>query len=133
MVGIISSTNFFALANTVVVSPEGGQSKSSNYILDYDTVVNQKSSPPITKTIFIVQNEKNSNCDSIDCNNEIVTVKEIDVVHQSTTSSTNIEKGFLNISLRNLIYLSIGLLLILVMIFLIVRFFSIVEDKNKYD
>ncbi len=131
MVGIISSTNFFALANTVVVSPEGGQSKSSNYILDYDTVVNQKSSST-TNTVFIVQNVKKDECESGDCNSDVATIREIDVVN-SVVATNGEEKVSKNISVRNLTYLSIGSLLILVMIILIVRFFSIVEDKNKYE
>lgn len=131
MVGIISSTNFFALANTVVVSPEGGQSKSSNYILDYDTVVNQKSSPT-TNTVFIVQNVKKDECESGDCNSDVATIREIDVVNSVVATNAE-EKVSGNISVRNLTYLSIGSLLILVMIILIVRFFSIVEDKNKYE
>lgn len=119
-------------SNMKAVSPTSGQSKSSNYILDYGTVVNQKSGGT-TNTIFIVQGAKE------DSDSNVATVKEIDVVHTST--STNVEKGFLNISLRNLIYLSIGLILIVILIILIIRFFRIdnslseigIEDKNKYD
>lgn len=132
------TTVVFALADTVAVSPAGGVSKSSNYILDYGTVVNQKSDggQQQTKTIFLVAPaaKGNTDCPSGDCSSNVAQVKEIEVItHPDIASSSNVGKVNQNISLRNLIYFSIGLVLVFIIIFLIVRFFRIAQDKNKYD
>ena len=147
MVALLTSTNFFALgaitADTKVMSPTGGQSKSSNYILDYGTYLNQNFNSTTTKIVVVVEKPTENNCDSGTNCNPVATVKEIDLITQSKpfVATTSIVKASTNIILRNLIYLLIGLILISIILILTIRFIRIkhslnrvrVKNKNKHD
>lgn len=127
MLALITSTNFFvSYADTLqVITPTSGQSKSSNYILDYGTYLNQRPNASSTKTKVVVDKSKIVSND----NNQIATIKEIDFITQEKpiVATSSVDK---NLNTRNLIYLSLGLLLILIIIILSLRFIKIL---HKYD